>query len=283
MPPPSIARSGTSSRPWAGPVGPGSSTAAASTGATSLALLAEPELDGVLVGGASLDPEAGPRLSGSDRVISFPPDSRRTFMYYLLLVLLILDCLLLAVVVLLQAGQGGGLASLGGGTTDLVVGGRQAATLLTRMTWWCGGIFLALSLVLAIMAPNQVNSATRALQEQLRQQQAPAPAPLPITPAPLGAGGSGPDSVGRRHHQSHRLQLRRRRLSNRSADAHCLSRRGDGMTDRPAFVLLEDGTWYAGTAPPLPAACLRRGGVHHRTLPDTRRPSPIPATSARSW
>ncbi|HEX6644155.1 MAG TPA: preprotein translocase subunit SecG, partial [Gemmatimonadales bacterium] len=70
-------------------------------------------------------------------------------MFYFILVLLILDALILATVILLQAGQGGGLASLGGsGSTDTVLGGRQAVTLLTRMSWWCGGIFLALALVL---------------------------------------------------------------------------------------------------------------------------------------
>ena len=61
-------------------------------------------------------------------------------MFAFLLTLLILDALLLSVVVLLQAGQGGGLASLGGATTDTVLGGRQAVTLLTKATWWCGGI-----------------------------------------------------------------------------------------------------------------------------------------------
>ena len=72
-------------------------------------------------------------------------------MFALLLTLLILVRLLLSVVVLLQAGQGGGLASLGGATTDTVLGGRQAVTILTKATWWCGGIFLALSLVLSLV------------------------------------------------------------------------------------------------------------------------------------
>src|SRR5256886_15771711 len=43
-----------------------------------------------------------------------------------------------------------GLASLGGGAgTEQFMGGRQATTLLTRITWWCAGIFLFISLVLA--------------------------------------------------------------------------------------------------------------------------------------
>lgn len=97
-------------------------------------------------------------------------------MFYLILTLLIIDALLLATVILLQAGQGGGLASLGGGTTDTVMGGRQAVTLLTRATWWCGGIFLGLALLLSVMSANRGVSFESNIQEQIRQQSAPAPA-----------------------------------------------------------------------------------------------------------
>jgi preprotein translocase subunit SecG len=100
-------------------------------------------------------------------------------MFAFLVTLLILDALLLSVVVLLQAGQGGGLASLGGGGTDTVLGGRQAVTILTKLSWWCGGIFLALSLVLSLV-PRGGNSSV--LQERLRAATpaAPSQAPLPI-------------------------------------------------------------------------------------------------------
>ena len=115
-------------------------------------------------------------------------------MYAFLLTLLILDALLLGVVVLLQAGQGGGLASMGGGTTDLVVGGRQAATLLTKMSWICGAAFLAIALLLSIVAPSQTGSSSEVL-ERLRQTSAPsAPANLPLEAAPAesGAGATLP-------------------------------------------------------------------------------------------
>lgn len=102
-------------------------------------------------------------------------------MFAFLLTLLILDALVLSVVVLLQAGQGGGLASLGGaGGTDTVLGGRQAVTILTKATWWCGGIFLVLSLVLSLV-PRGGNSSE--LQERLR---ASTPAQVPSAPLPLG-------------------------------------------------------------------------------------------------
>ena len=116
-----------------------------------------------------------------------------------------LDALLLATVILLQAGQGGGLASLGGGTADTVMGGRQAVTLLTRATWWCGGIFLGLSLLLSVMSANRNTVFESNIQEQIRQQSAPAPAAtgqaapstLPIeglTPASPSTDSAGGDS-----------------------------------------------------------------------------------------
>ena len=102
-------------------------------------------------------------------------------MFAFLLTLLILDALLLSVVVLLQAGQGGGLASLGGGGTDTVLGGRQAVTILTKLSWWCGGIFLVLSLILSFVPRGAGSSG---LQERLR-----AATPVePSQPAPLPLG-----------------------------------------------------------------------------------------------
>ncbi len=76
-------------------------------------------------------------------------------MYTLLLTLLILDTLLLSVVILLQAGKGGGLAASFGGassSSDSFMGTRQAGNLLTKLSWWCGGIFLFLAFVLQLMS-----------------------------------------------------------------------------------------------------------------------------------
>ncbi len=112
-------------------------------------------------------------------------------MFALLLTLLILDALILSAVVLLQAGQGGGLASLGGATTDTVLGGRQAVTILTKLTWWCGGIFLVLSLILSLV-PRGGGSASE-LQQRLRATTPAAPpagSTLPLgTPAQPPAEG----------------------------------------------------------------------------------------------
>lgn len=76
-------------------------------------------------------------------------------MYTLLLVLLILDALVLGAAILLQAGKGGGLSANFGGASssaDSVMGTRQAGNLLTKASWWCGGIFLGLAFVLQLMS-----------------------------------------------------------------------------------------------------------------------------------
>ncbi|HEX2250775.1 MAG TPA: preprotein translocase subunit SecG [Gemmatimonadales bacterium] len=108
-------------------------------------------------------------------------------MFALLVTLLILDALLLSVVVLLQAGQGGGLASLGGGGTDTVLGGRQAVTILTKLTWWCGGIFMLLSLVLSFVprgaSSSDIQERIRAATPAAPNQQAPLPLGEPTAPA----------------------------------------------------------------------------------------------------
>jgi preprotein translocase subunit SecG len=119
-------------------------------------------------------------------------------MFAFLVSLLILDAMVLSVVVLLQAGQGGGLASLGGGGTDTVLGGRQAVTILTKLTWWCGGIFLVLSLALSLTPRG---GSSTGLQERLRAATpaAPTQAPLPLetptqpaTEMPKAQGGAAP-------------------------------------------------------------------------------------------
>ncbi len=102
-------------------------------------------------------------------------------MFRFLIVLLIIDSLILATVVLLQAGKGGGLAAMGGGaSTDSFLGGRQATTILTKMSWWCGGLFLGLSLVLSAISLRTATP-TSVLEGQV------APSPVQLLPAQPGA------------------------------------------------------------------------------------------------
>ncbi|MBI4499700.1 MAG: preprotein translocase subunit SecG [Gemmatimonadetes bacterium] len=113
-------------------------------------------------------------------------------MFTFLLILLILDAVVLVTVVLLQAGQGGGLAAMSGGaSTDTFLGGRQAVTILTKMSWWCGGVFLALSLVLAGLSSR--GSRPRSVLEGQIQPPAPvAPLPLNVQPATPGTSTAPP-------------------------------------------------------------------------------------------
>ena len=112
-------------------------------------------------------------------------------MYTFLLILLILDSVVLAAAVLAQSGKGGGLAaSFGGaGSTEAFLGLRQAGNLLTKASWWAGGIFLVLAFVLALMSGR--SRTPRSILEQQFNQPAPtAPAPgtgapvVPLEPAP---------------------------------------------------------------------------------------------------
>ncbi len=103
-------------------------------------------------------------------------------MFTLFVGILILDSLILATVVLLQAGKGGGLAAMGGGaSTDSFFGGRQATTILTKMSWWCGGIFLGLSLMLSMMIGS--SGAPRSVLEGQIQAPTLVELPLPTSPA----------------------------------------------------------------------------------------------------
>ena len=120
-------------------------------------------------------------------------------MYTVLLILLILDSLVLIAAVLMQAGQGGGMAASFGGVSSSAssfLGTRQAGNLLTKASWWCGGLFLGLSFLLAL-----ASTRSRAPKSVLDQTFTPAPtsggaapgaapgaetktAPAPTTPPP---------------------------------------------------------------------------------------------------
>lgn len=119
-------------------------------------------------------------------------------MYGLLIAILILDSLVLTTAILLQAGQGGGLASLGGGAgTEQFMGGRQATTLLHKITWWSAGVFLFLSLVLALMSAQ--SSAPRSVLDAVPVQPAPVqPTPLPLEATPQQPPPQTPPPSGQR-------------------------------------------------------------------------------------
>lgn len=119
-----------------------------------------------------------------------------------LLTLLIIDSVILIAAVLLQSGKGGGLAASFGGVTssaDAILGTRQAGNLLTKISWWCGGIFLGISFALTLAGPRRA-APSSILDQTFTPQPAPtAPAAtqpntnvLPITPAPSGGDAKTP-------------------------------------------------------------------------------------------
>jgi preprotein translocase subunit SecG len=115
-------------------------------------------------------------------------------LFRFLITLLVIDSVILVAAILMQAGKGGGLAASFGGVTssaDAILGTRQAGNLLTKITWWGGGIFLALAFLLSMTSSRR--SAPRSILDQTftapPTQTAPATTQpsqnvLPITPAP---------------------------------------------------------------------------------------------------
>jgi len=98
----------------------------------------------------------------------------------ILLFLLVVDSLVLVAAILLQSGKGGGLASTFGGVSssaDTIFGSRQAGNLLTKASWWCGGLFLALAFLLALASSH--DNAPKSILDQTFTQPA---APTPVTP-----------------------------------------------------------------------------------------------------
>ncbi len=118
-------------------------------------------------------------------------------MYSFLVVLLIIDALILAGAVLMQAGKGGGLAASFGGSsssTDSFLGTRQAGNILTKASWWCGGIFIGLAFVLQIMS-SRSRVPTSILDQALTPsaQTAPIAGPAPVQSAvPLEPAATPP-------------------------------------------------------------------------------------------
>ena len=125
-------------------------------------LASQPDVDGALVGGASLDVRAFSRSSSQPAVRARsgaggrPGLYNRVFsrqvysmLYYLAAVLYVLVCFVLMMVILLQQGKGGDIANaFGGGSSQAAFGARSGATVLTRATTVLAVLFLVGALVL---------------------------------------------------------------------------------------------------------------------------------------
>jgi len=116
-------------------------------------------------------------------------------MYTFLLVILVIDSLVLVASILMQSAKGGGLAASFGGVStaaDAFMGSRQAGNVLTKVSWWSGGLFLVLAFVLQIMS-TRGRTPTSILDQGVAPpatQTAPPPASaVPLGPANKDAGG----------------------------------------------------------------------------------------------
>ncbi len=107
-------------------------------------------------------------------------------MYSFLVTLLALDAIVLIAAVLMQAGKGGGVAQSFGGTssaTSSLVGARQAGDLLTKTSWWAGGIFIFLAYVLQLMSSRAATGPSSILDQIATPPAATAPATTPTPDA----------------------------------------------------------------------------------------------------
>jgi len=103
-------------------------------------------------------------------------------MVILLTILHVIVAVFLILVVLLQTGKRADLAgAFGGGGSQTAFGARGAATLLSRLTAWSAGIFMATSLVLSLMASS---GGGRGSVLDAIPTEAPAPSQAPATPPP---------------------------------------------------------------------------------------------------
>ena len=107
--------------------------------------MAEPDIDGALVGGASLDAERASRASCSSRSEVIDETSsiglRRPGVH-------VVACLFLIVVVLLQTGKGADMGAVFGGGSQTLFGSSGAGNFLTKLTTGTAIVFMVTSLIL---------------------------------------------------------------------------------------------------------------------------------------
>ena len=75
-------------------------------------------------------------------------------MFNLFLIIHALLALTLIVIILLQRSDGGALGGIGGGSFSGMLTGRSSANFLTKLTAYIAALFLANSLLLAVLSSN---------------------------------------------------------------------------------------------------------------------------------
>ncbi|MFZ5953828.1 MAG: preprotein translocase subunit SecG [Candidatus Dependentiae bacterium] len=94
-------------------------------------------------------------------------------LYGMLVTFFIFNSFLLVLLILIQQGKGNmGLGNLGGGA-QMLFGGSGGQDIFQKITWILGAIFMAGSLLLAVMKSSQLETYTRSVRP-LTTQSAPA-------------------------------------------------------------------------------------------------------------
>ena len=181
-------------------------------------------------------------------------------LYTFLLTLLIIDSVVLIVAILLQSGKGGGLAASFGGASsspDALIGTRQAGNLLTKVSWWGGGIFLGLAFMLQLMsthtpAPRSVldQASGHASRRTSRLRPTSAPA-VPLAPAPT-------PTAPRWHASDQHLQLPLHKPLSWRPRLASLSQGSSSSRTEPFFVADCRILGERRRSPPSPRSCSRR-------------------------
>ena len=95
-------------------------------------------------------------------------------MFALLITLHVIACLVLIMVILLQAGKGGGISETFGGSGGLQsMLGTKASSFLTKATAACAVLFLATSMILALMSTERAGSV---VEREVSKEEKTAPA-----------------------------------------------------------------------------------------------------------
>ncbi len=72
-------------------------------------------------------------------------------MYYAILALFIIVAILLIIITIVQKGRGDVGAAFGSGMGQTIFGAGGVETVLSKMTYWLGGIFLFLAILLSVV------------------------------------------------------------------------------------------------------------------------------------
>jgi preprotein translocase subunit SecG len=119
-------------------------------------------------------------------VAPFRKRSSVAMLFTFLLVVQFIIAALLVVVILMQRSEGGGLTS--SGSPSGLMSARGAADFLTRATSILATLFIAMSILLAVLAASRHSTTVDASRQ--RSPEAPAVAPTPAGAVPLAPGNA---------------------------------------------------------------------------------------------